>query len=225
MRIRRRRPAVRALITALAFAMMAAARPSRATAQVEAGQVIDDSTRTPLVQIIVSLQRLGDDGTWKLVDSTTTDTRGLFQFRPTEPGVFRVGVLGTLQPRFVGKADTLAADSVNERMFAVPMLRSVAAGRYSEFQVTKPATAADPSRMPAYPPELRAKPHVHGEVDAQFVVNTDGSVDMSTVRMLRATQPELSEAVRRFLVTARFLPAEVDGRKVRQVVQQKFVFD
>lgn len=215
---------MRALLTLAALTVAVAVHPSSAAAQIEAGQVIDDSVHTPLMHIAVSLQRLVD-GTWTVVDSTTTDTRGLFQFKPTEPGVFRVAVLGTAQPRFVGKADTLAADSVNERLFSIPMLRQVAGRVYFEFQVEKPVQMADPSRTPAYPPELRANPHVPGEVDAQFVADVDGSVDVSTVRMLRTTRPEFSEAVRKFLITAHYLPAEVNGRKVRQVVQQAFMFD
>lgn len=197
--------------------------PRIASAQIEAGQVVDDSLRTPLQHVVVSLRKLVD-GNWQLVDSAKTDERGLFQFKPTAPGIFRVGVLGTLQPQFAGGVDTLAADSVNERMFLVPMLRSLQNRVYFAFQVETPADVADFSRTPTYPPELRAK-RLRDEVDAQFVVDSDGSVDIHTFKVLRSSRPEFVDAVRTFLITARYAPARIGGRAVRQIVQQQFIFD
>lgn len=200
--------------------------PRIASAQIEAGQVVDDSLHTPLAQTLVSLHRL-DNGTWRLVDSARTDDRGYFQFRPAEPGVFRVGVLGTTQPQFAGGVDTLAADSVNERMLLVPLLRSlrtVLSRLYFEFEVQKPAAAVDASRTPVYPRALIAR-RIEGEVDAQFVVDTDGSVDLRTFKLLRPERDEFVDAVRNYLVTAHYLPARVADHPVRQVVQQKFMFN
>lgn len=195
-----------------------------AHAQIEAGQVIDDSLHVPLTHVAVSLQRL-NTGNWQLVDSTTTDERGLFQFRPTEPGVFRVGVLGTSTPEFAGRADTLAADSLNERMLLVPWLRQLETRAYLIFEVETPAEQLPgETRTPTYPKELIAR-RVDGEVDAQFVVTASGAVDMSSFKVLLPTEPAFADAVRRFLVSARYKPATIGGHPVRQVVQQKFMFN
>lgn len=215
MRLQIRLPLV--LCTILAVA------PLTASAQIEAGQVIDDSLHVPLAHITVSLHRLAG-ASWQLVDSATTDERGLFQFRPTEPGVFRVGVLGTSSPQFAGGVDTLTADSVNERMLLVPLLRRMQTRPYLEFEVEKPAAVFDPTRTPAYPPELRAQ-GAEGEVDAQFVVDANGAVDLESFKVLRPSDPKFVDAVRKFLISAHYYPATIGGRVVRQVVQQQFTFN
>lgn len=197
---------------------------STAHAQIEAGQVIDDSLHVPLTHVAVSLHRL-TNGTWQLVDSSTTDDRGLFQFRPTEPGVFRVGVLGTSEPQFAGGIDTLAADSLNERMLLVPWLRHLETRAYLRFEVETPAAQIlGETRTPTYPKELIAR-RADGEVDAQFIVDASGAVDMRSFKVLRATEPAFADAVRRYLVSAHYIPATIGGHPVRQVVQQQFMFN
>lgn len=208
----------------LAYIVLLVLTPGAVHAQIEAGQVIDDSLHVPMTHITVSLHRL-DGGTWHVVDSTTTDERGLFQFRPTEPGVFRVGVLGTSAPQFAGGVDTLAADSLNERMLLVPWLRHTETRAYLRLEVETPAEQLlGETRTPVYPKELIAR-RVDGEVDAQFVVTARGTVDMESFKVLRLTEPEFVNAVRRFLVSAHYKPAMIGGHPVRQVVQQQFMFN
>lgn len=214
----------RALAARLAVALLLLLPPTAASAQViEGGQVVDDSTHAPVAHVVVSLHTL-TDGVWRVVDSARTDLRGLFQFAPAGPGIYRVGVLGTADPQFIGAADTLAADSMNTRSFAIPMLRLLQGRVYFEFQVGRSARAADSRRVPTYPPELRAE-RMHGEVDAQFVVNPDGTVESKTIRWLRSSDARFAAAVREYLLSARYIPATIDGHAVRQVVQQAFVFD
>ena len=95
---------------------------------------------------------------------------------------------------------------------------------YFDFQVEKPAGTAPGSPGPAYPDILR-NGGVEGEVLAQFVVDTTGRVDVSTFRVLRSSHALFEQAVRSSLPRMRFLPAEVGGRKVKQLVQQPFVFN
>lgn len=192
--------------------------PRTLSAQVEAGQIVDDSLHTPLHQVLVSLQRL-TDGTWRVVDTARTDDRGLFQFGQGAAGVYRIDVLPPGSRQYLGPVDTLAADSVNERTLRVPFF----AQEFLAFQVQEPARAIDGTRPPEYPAGLRGQ-HMEGQVDAQFVVTERGMVDPGTIRILRSTDPEFSESVRRHLHTARYIPALIDGRPVRQVVQQSFVF-
>jgi protein TonB len=95
---------------------------------------------------------------------------------------------------------------------------------YFEFQVEKPAAAADGNPSPQYPEALRSS-GVEGEVDAQFVVDVNGRADMSTFKVLKATNDLFAAAVRSTLPRMKFYPAEVGGHKVRQVVQQAFMFN
>ena len=98
------------------------------------------------------------------------------------------------------------------------------AGRpYFEFQVEKTVLAQPGNPQPTYPSMLHSA-GVEGHVLAQFVVNVDGSVDMSTFKVLESSHDLFTQSVRSTLPRMRFFPAEIGGTKVRQVVQYPFVF-
>jgi protein TonB len=92
---------------------------------------------------------------------------------------------------------------------------------YFEFQVEKTVGGGQVSLR--YPDMLRSA-SVEGEVLAQFVVDTTGRVDMSTFKVLKSTHDLFAQAVKQALQSARYSPAEIGGRKVRQLVQQPFTF-
>ncbi len=92
-----------------------------------------------------------------------------------------------------------------------------------EFQVEKPVQALPGGSSPRYPDILR-QAGVEGEVLAQFVVDTTGRAEMNSYKVLRTTHELFGNAVRNALPSMRFIPAEVGGRKVRQLVQQPFSF-
>ncbi len=92
-----------------------------------------------------------------------------------------------------------------------------------EFQVEKPVVQAPGSASPRYPDILRSS-GVEGEVLAQFVVDTTGRVELNTYKVLKTSHELFSAAVRNALPNMRFIPAEVGGRKVKQLVQQPFQF-
>ncbi|HET9454813.1 MAG TPA: TonB family protein [Gemmatimonadaceae bacterium] len=94
---------------------------------------------------------------------------------------------------------------------------------YFEFQVEKPATPRATNAPPVYPPELRAA-GVEGEAIVQFVVDTAGVPEMASFRVLRSTHSEFTKAAHAHVSTARYNPAMLRGRKVRQLVQQPFNF-
>jgi protein TonB len=94
---------------------------------------------------------------------------------------------------------------------------------YFDFQVEKPVVAAPGSAGPSYPDMLRSA-GIEGQVLAQFVVDTTGRADMSTFKALRSDNDLFTTAVKNALQRMRFLPAEVGGRKVKQLVQQPFQF-
>jgi len=94
---------------------------------------------------------------------------------------------------------------------------------FYDFQVEKPVVMAPGSQGPAYPDMLRSA-GIEGTVLAQFVVDTTGRADMSTFKALKSDNDLFTTAVKNALQRMRFLPAEVGGRKVKQLVQQPFQF-
>lgn len=79
------------------------------------------------------------------------------------------------------------------------------------------------SAAPAYPIEM-LKQGVQGSVTTQYVVDTTGFADTTSLRILRTTNPDFTEAVRAALPLMRFFPAKVGDKKVRQLVEQEFSF-
>jgi protein TonB len=94
---------------------------------------------------------------------------------------------------------------------------------YFEFQVEKPVVQAPGSSSPRYPDILR-QAGVEGEVLAQFVVDTTGRAEAGSYKVLKSSHDLFAQAVRSALPGMRFIPAEVGGKKVKQLVQQPFAF-
>jgi hypothetical protein len=94
---------------------------------------------------------------------------------------------------------------------------------YYEFQVEKPAAQIPGTGKPLYPDALRSS-GVEGEVQAQFVVTADGKADVSTFKILKATNDLFAASVRVALPAMRFYPAETGGKKVDQLLQLAFTF-
>jgi TonB family protein len=69
-----------------------------------------------------------------------------------------------------------------------------------------------------YPPNLRDS-GVTGQAVMQFVVDEDGRVEGSTIKVISATHDAFGEASRDVLRQARFTPARVGSRKVRMMLQ------
>lgn len=104
------------------------------------------------------------------------------------------------------------------------MESSVGGQTYFSFQVEKEVQAIAGTQQVPFPEALRAT-KVSGEVAAQFIVDTLGRVEIGSFKVLRTTNDLFVAAVRSHLPRMRFYPAEVNGRKVRQLVQQAFVFN
>lgn len=94
---------------------------------------------------------------------------------------------------------------------------------FSESQVTKKAVPATGSRPPAYPDSLRAR-KVKGDVVVQFVVDANGLMIPGTLKIVRSAHPAFSQAVAATIGSTRFIPAELNGKKVNQVVTMTFPF-
>ena len=117
-------------------------------------------------------------------------------------------VLGSAAGAGAQRSDTLAhRDSI------------YAPGDVDQRARVDPATAA----VPEYPAELRDA-GVSGALLAEFVVDTLGAAEMDTFRTDTAANPLFVEAVRAAVGASRYLPAMRQGRPVRQLVQQPFMF-
>ena len=77
---------------------------------------------------------------------------------------------------------------------------------------------------PMYPDSL-LRAAIGGRVIVEFVVDIAGMPDMTTFGAVLSTHPPFTEAVRVAVGSARFTPAWLGGRRVRQLVQLSFRFE
>jgi protein TonB len=96
-------------------------------------------------------------------------------------------------------------------------------GTFRADQVEKQVSVVPGSPPPRYPEILRSS-GVEGQVTALFVVDETGRAEEDSVRFVRSDNPLFENAVKQALHRMRFVPAEIGGRKVRQLVQMPFVF-
>ena len=79
------------------------------------------------------------------------------------------------------------------------------------------------SAAPAYPPDLLAM-GTEGSVLTQYVVDTTGRVDTTTIEVMSSDDQRFTASVRAALAGMRFRPARRSGQPVRQLVEQQFHF-
>jgi len=95
---------------------------------------------------------------------------------------------------------------------------------YTADQVDVPARSDSLSRpQPLYPEQLLVT-GVPGQVLAEFVVDTLGRVELDTFGVISSTNPKFTQAVQRALPDWAYAPAVLNGKRVRQLVQQPFHF-
>jgi protein TonB len=123
------------------------------------------------------------------------------------------------RPGDFGPAATVGTDTNGSQEGAA----SPANAPFRSDQVEKQVAVVPGSAPPRYPDVLRNS-GVEGQVTAVFVVDEHGRAEEASFRFPRSDNPLFEDAVRAALRRMRFVPAEVDGRKVRQLVQMPFVF-
>jgi TonB family protein len=79
------------------------------------------------------------------------------------------------------------------------------------------------NRAPIYPTALR-NARIDGSVRLAFVVGADGTVDMSSIQVVRATAEPFIRAVLDALPAMRFFPLTVEGCPVAGVAEMPFTF-
>ena len=130
-----------------------------------------------------------------------------------------LNALVACQPKQVspGAAPSTTASTSPSTCSSLPTPRADAAS-YFEFDVEVMATVPG-----GFPRAQRGA--ITGEILVQFVVSTAGVPEMTTFRVLKASDPRLEPQARSLVASLRFQPAElVRGCPVRQLVQHPFEF-
>jgi TonB family protein len=207
------RYATRMLLTMLAMVI-----PVATSAQSIAGRIVLDIGHWPLRNAAVELMA---DGSAKWVDSTTTDTTGVFYLNALHDGQYYVQIIAPRFNEVLLKTPALLLSSSEDvqREFVVPFYSLVV----TEKQAETPARYKLNPPIPKYPRELEAS-GLEGSVVAQLVVDTTGRVAPGSFRILRSSHPDFSQAVRDVVFKMLFEPARIRGRPVRQLVEQRFEF-
>jgi len=94
---------------------------------------------------------------------------------------------------------------------------------FSADQVERQVSLMSGAPVPTYPEALRAA-GIEGKVIAEFVVDERGMVESDSVRFVQSDNELFEASVRNVLRKMRFVPAEIGGKKVRQLVQMPFGF-
>ncbi|HKG94988.1 MAG TPA: energy transducer TonB [Gemmatimonadaceae bacterium] len=93
---------------------------------------------------------------------------------------------------------------------------------YRQSQVERVAAPAG-GCTPRFPSTL-SQAGIEGTVMVEFVIDTSGRAEPRSFKAVSSAHALFDRAVRSALRCMRFRPAEVGGRKVRQLVQQPFAF-
>jgi TonB family protein len=181
----------------------------------------DDSTRAPLRNIIVELV---SPTSTAILAQTHTDSAGVFSLTVPAAGRYYIRFYPPDAKPQLSVELAIAADESETREYLVHLEPRSSSNVYFEFQVEKVATQRRGARAPDYPANLRDR-NISGIVLMQYVVDTLGCVEPGSMRVLQSSHPDFEQAVREALPRMRFNPAEISGRKVRQVVQQPFIFN
>ena len=96
-------------------------------------------------------------------------------------------------------------------------------GVLEERYVDRPPRMIGNPTPPAFPMQLREQGR-GGRVAVQFVIDTLGRAEMGSLRVVEASDPLFVQSVRAVLGRYRFTPGEVNGQRVRTLVQLPFDF-
>lgn len=179
-----------------------------------AGQVVHRATQAPLPNVAVELIGVRDT----VLASGVSARDGTFALQTPGGGTYRVRLTAPDAEPHVSDSVRVSDGEYIAHAFAIdPEPRALL-----EFQVERPVVKTRGSHV-NYPDAMRSR-GVTGCVLAQWVVDTAGRADTATFRIIKASHTEFAQAVRDALPGMRFTPAELHGRKVRQLVQEPFDF-
>jgi periplasmic protein TonB len=176
---------------------------------------------------IIPLQPPVDDGA---SGRTRRDGAGSTGTRTTVPEIPTIDISTTFDPSAPGTtpiSTSAGSDSILLSEIGgaggVPGSMLGGTGVATDATVDVPVRALD-DRAPAYPEMLRSA-GITGEVRVQFVVDTTGRAELSSVRVVESSHELFRRAVIASLRQARFTPGEVSGHRVRTLVERSYRFD
>ena len=85
------------------------------------------------------------------------------------------------------------------------------------------AVLADSTDQPFYPDGMRLA-EIEGDVTAEFIVDSVGHIDNSSIRIVTTSDARLTKSVTTWLTGRRFSPARKDGRAMAARTSQDFHF-
>lgn len=215
-------------------------------APVFAGRVLDADSRTPLACARVALE----DSLQNVVARTRTDAGGAFEMKAPHPGSFRVRVETHGWAPVYGSTELAAA---NERKqgehpvrFTEQMLTAVYERPDADFQRARPAAVAtEPMATRSAGGRGRMTPIVSGVTLGgsesmpilgiigrvqpmttwiQFVVDTGGRVDTTSILLPPETPASAKSSVASVLPRVRFSPAREAGKPTCELVRMQVNF-
>jgi hypothetical protein len=187
--------------------------------QTIAGLVVRGASNTPAGRTVVVLV----DDSAKVVSRTQADSTGIFYADAPAPGRYRVVFFPAGGSSFISPPFQLDSGQYVEHEFTVPDIPNGLRDVRFAGDVTTPAKPKLGNRRPMYPTKLAVRGE-RGLVSAIFVVSEDGKPEMETLQFLSSADSAFTDAVRSAIGHWSFYPAELNGRKVAQVVQETFDF-
>jgi hypothetical protein len=194
------------------------------------GEAVDAQTLIPVANVAVSLvdMRVRPGASTQrpnaVLRRAVTDVRGLFQLPHEDSGVFRLRFDTPGKMPVFGPTDTVAADSVVERRYKLAFLDASFDSVFTAFQVDREAEIdVKHFRAPHYPGSMEQR-GIEGVVALSFVIDTLGRAELGSVKMLLSTHEAFYKSVIDELPKMRFIPATFQGRRVRQLAEQRFEF-
>lgn len=185
-------------------------------AQTVGGIVRDARTGAVVEHATVALRNAADS----TVATARSDSLGMFYLAAPGPGHYSLRLAFGAGPEHAGATVVLAsADDFHQAEYAIEVHAN------APFIDTQVDTAAAPRGVapPRYPVRL-LDARVAGHAVVQYVVGADGRVERGNVRLVEATDPAFAAAIPDALRRARYRPASIGGRPVRQLVQERYEF-
>ncbi len=191
-------------------------------------QLFSNAVEMALPNMRFAAAEIGDKKVRQLVQQPFTFSLSRNPVAPVSPSVASPAARAEEQLQPVDRARIqpalrqlgLAPDSALTRRDIKALARTVGA----DAQRPKDAQQIRGTGALRYPDMLRSA-NVEGEVLAQFVVDANGDVLPGSLKVLRSSHELFTDAVKTALPTMRFYPAEVEGKKVRQVLTRPFTFN
>ena len=216
--------------TLLVIAATLAAAPLGA--QTVSGRVVDSASRRPVTRLPVRLVPAADTARDTVYAATVTADDGVFLLVAPAPGRYRV----RLGDSHLSAPLTLAtADAEDQHEYALGAELTAPAPAhtappgdadrvYEEKEVTTRARMLAGGRGPEITPSMAARMSRGGSgatfhAAVECVVDVLGACEPATVRVVSMNDAEYGSHIRDFVAGARFSPARVGDRTVRQHVR------